>query len=176
MNRRTVLRNFVILSAGIALVPSCRNGKVKRSVSWKNIRLNSDEENMLADLSEAILPVKSEAPEDSAHYFALTMVDDCYAPDDQKKFLDGLKRFEEMAREKYGSGFVNLDAEQKLSLLGELESKKNEGEAVNYFYNTTRSLTLQHYMTSKHYLVNIRHWEMAPGRWNGCFPVEQKSV
>jgi hypothetical protein len=57
-----------------------------------------------------------------------------------------------------------------------MQEKKDAGEAVNYFYNTTRSLTLQHYMSSKYYLVNVRKFEMAPGRFNGCFPVEKKSA
>jgi hypothetical protein len=61
-------------------------------------------------------------------------------------------------------------------LLSEMEARKESGEAVNYFYNTTRSLTLQHYMSSKYYLVNVRKFEMAPGRFNGCFPVEKKSA
>lgn len=176
MDRRAVLRNFVILSAGIAFMPSCKDGKVKGTVSLKSIQLSGDEENMLANLAETILPVKAEAPADSAHYFVLAMVDDCYASDDQKKFVEGLKRFEELAQEKFGSRFVQLSAEQKHSLLEEMEKNKNAGEAVNYFYNSTRSLTLQHYMSSKHYLVNIRKWEMAPGRWNGCFPLEKKSA
>jgi hypothetical protein len=176
MDRRSALRSFVILSAGIAFMPSCREGKVKSGVSLKNIGLSGDEENMLANLSETILPVKTEAPTDAAHYFVLVMVDDCYTAEDREKFIKGLREFDKLAVQKFNTGFVQSSEEQKHDLLREMESKKESGEPVNYFYNTTRSLTLQHYMNSKYYLVNVRKFEMAPGRFNGCFPVEKKSA
>jgi hypothetical protein len=176
MDRRSALRSFVILSAGIAFMPSCSEGKVKGSLSLKNIELGGDEENMLANLSETILPVKAEAPADAAHYFVLAMVDDCFTAADRKKFMEGLRQFEKLARQKFSTGFAQCSEEQKHSMLREMEEKKESADAVNYFYNTTRSLTLQHYMTSKYYLVNVRKFEMAPGRFNGCFPVEKKSA
>jgi hypothetical protein len=176
MDRRSALRSFVILSAGIAFMPGCREGKVKGSVSLKKIELSGDEENMLANLSATIVPVKAEAPADAAHYFVLIMVDDCYSAEDQKKFMEGLRGFDELAKNKFGKPFVRYNEGEKKDLLGELEGEKDPDLAVNFFYNTTRSLTLQHYMTSKYYLVNVRKFEMAPGRFNGCFPVEKKSA
>jgi hypothetical protein len=176
MDRRSALRSFVILSAGIALMPSCGDGKVKTRVSLKNIELSGDEENMLADLSETILPVKAEAPADAAHYFVLAIVDDCFVAGDREKFMKGLREFDKLTQQKFNTAFAQCSKEQKHSLLREMEDKKESGEAVNYFYNTTRSLTLQHYMSSKYYLVNLRKFEMAPGRFNGCFPVEKKSA
>lgn len=174
MDRRSALRSFVILSAGVALLPSCKEGKVKGTVSLKNIQLSGDEENMLANLAETIVPVKSEAAADAAHYFVLAMVDDCYSAEDQGKFMEGLRKFEKTAQEKYNKSFAQCSTEQKHELLREMESKKESAEAINYFYNTTRSLAIQHYATSKYYLVNIRKFEMAPGRYNGCFPVQKK--
>lgn len=176
MDRRSVLRSFVILGAGIAFMPACKDEKVKGVVSLKNLQLSGDEEHMLANLSETILPVNAEAPAEAAHYFVLSMVDDCYEVDNRTKFLEGLRQFEKTANQKFNKLFVQCTKEEKHELLREMESRKEAGEAVNYFYNTTRSLTLQHYMTSKYYLVNVRKFEMAPGRFNGCFPVEKKSV
>ena len=176
MDRRSALRSFVILSAGIAILPRCKDGQVKGTVSLKKIQLNGDEEHMLANLSETIVPVKAEAPADAAHYFVLAMVDDCFAAADQQKFLEGLRQFDQLSQKKFSKPFVQCSKEEKHKLLSEMESKKDSGDAVNYFYNTTRSLTLQHYTTSKYYLVNVRKFEMAPGRFDGCFPVQKKSV
>jgi hypothetical protein len=174
MDRRSALRSFVILSAGIALVPSCKEEKVKGAVSLKHIQLSGDEENMLANLAETIVPAKAEAPADAAHFFVLAMVDDCYSPEEQKKFMEGLKKFDEAAQQQFKKPFAKASSEQKHQLLREMESKKESGEAVNFFYNTTRSLALQHYTTSKYYLVTVRKFEMAPGRYNGCFAIEKK--
>lgn len=174
MNRRSALRNFMILSAGVALLPSCKDEKVKGIVSLKNMQLSGDQENMLANLSSTILPVKTEAPADAAHYFVLAMVDDCYPRQDQQKFMQGLEAFDKLAQQQFNKPFVECSGEQKNKLLTEME--KGGDESVHYFYNTTRSLTLQYYTTSKYYLVNVRKFEMAPGRFRGCFPVDKKSV
>jgi hypothetical protein len=176
MDRRSALRNFVILSAGIAFMPSCRDGKVKGVVAGRNIQLSGDQEYLLTSLSETILPVKGEAPSDAAHLFVLTMVDDCYSKEEQQQFLKGLQQFDELAQKKFDKTFVECSTAQKHALLTEMESRKEESEPVNYFYNTTRSLTLQHYTSSKYYLVTVRKFEMAPGRYHGCFPLEKKSA
>jgi predicted sugar kinase len=176
MDRRSVLKSFVVLSAGVAFLPSCKDPTVKGTVSLKKIQLSGDEENMLADLSETIVPVKAEAPADAAHYFVLTMVNDCFAEKDQKKFMEGLKQFGQLAQKQFNKSFVQCSTEEKHKLLQQMQDEKGSGEAVSYFYNTTRSLTLQHYMTSKYYLVNVRKFEMAPARFNGCFPIEKKSA
>lgn len=176
MDRRSALRSFAILSAGIALLPSCRDEKVKGAASLKNMQLNGDEENMLADLSSTIVPVKSEAPADAAHNFVLTMVSDCYPAEQQQKFMEGLREFNDIANKKFGKPFVQGSAEEKNDLCRVMEENKKSDGPASYFYNTTRSLAIQHYTTSKYYLVNVRKFEMAPGRFNGCFPVEKKSV
>ena len=174
MDRRSALRSFVILSAGVALMPSCKEEKVKGTVSLKHVQLSGDEENMLANLTETIVPAKAEAPADAAHYFVLAMVDDCYSSEEQKKFIEGLKKFDEAAQQQFNKPFAKAGTEQKHQLLREMETKKESGEAINFFYNTTRSLALQHYTTSKYYLVTVPKFEMAPGRFNGCFAIEKK--
>ncbi len=176
MDRRSLLKNFVILSAGVAFLPSCKDDKVKGVVSLKKMQLTGEEENLLANLSETIVPVKAEAPADAAHYFVLMMVDDCYTEKEQGKFLKGLKQFDQPAQKQFNKSFVQCNTEEKHKLLQQLQDKKDSDDAINYFYNTTRSLTLQHYMSSKYYLVNVRKFEMAPGRFHGCFPVEKKSA
>lgn len=176
MDRRSALRSFVILSAGIAFMPSCSDEKVKGAVALKNLQLSGDQEMLLANLSETILPVKGEAPADAAHLFVLAMVDDCYSKEDQEKFMKGLQAFDELSQKKFSKAFPALSKEQKHELLTTMEGSTKEPGPVFYFYNTTRSLTLQHYTTSKYYLVNVRHFEMAPGRYHGCFPLEKKSA
>ena len=175
MDRRSALRSFVIISAGIAIMPSCREEKVKGTVSLKNIQLSGEQENLLADLSQTILPVKQVAPSEATHYFVLMMVDDCYSKENQQQFMQGLEQLDKLAGKKFDRSFAKCSVEQKHALLNGLESKKNGEEAVNYFYNTVRSLTVQHYTTSKYYMVSVHKYEMAPGRFHGCFPVNKSA-
>jgi hypothetical protein len=52
MNRRTAIRNVVIISAGAGLLPSCMRDD-KSSVPLKNISVTGSQEKMLAELTEA---------------------------------------------------------------------------------------------------------------------------
>ncbi len=101
MKRRTLLRNMVIISAGTVLLPACRTDKTVAGL--KNISLKESQLEMLSQLSETILPSTPKfigAKELKSHEFLLRMVDDCTSPEDQKKFTDGLKAFEEACDKK----------------------------------------------------------------------------
>src|SRR6185295_2251084 len=93
MNRRAAIRNFVVFSAGVALIPSCmQEGKSRPSVTLKNIPLTGEQEKMLAALTETILP-KTNTPgaaDLASHLFVLKMVDDCYEKSDREKFIKGM--------------------------------------------------------------------------------------
>lgn len=170
MDRRSALRNFAIISAGIAILPRCRDEKLKGTIALKNIQLSGDQENMLGDLSQTILPVKDGEP---PHYFVLMMVDDCYTRENQQKFMKGLEQFDKLSHKKFDQSFTKCTKEQRHELLAELENSRDTGEALNYFYNTVHSLTVQHYTSSKYYLANVHKYELVPGRFHGCFPIKK---
>ncbi len=56
MHRRSAIRCFLAGSAGVILLPACLHDKRKSSVILKNISLTGDQEDMLADLAETIIP------------------------------------------------------------------------------------------------------------------------
>src|SRR5687767_14737893 len=119
MNRRTAIRNVVIISAGAGLLPSCMRDD-KSSIPLKNISVTGSQEKMLAELTEAIIPKTKNfigANDLKAHEFVLTMVDDCSSPEDQKKFTDGLKAFDKLSHDKFGQLFIIYTPEQKQTLL-----------------------------------------------------------
>src|SRR5450432_3257227 len=95
VNRRHAIKQFVIVSAGIALIPSCMHNTSKASVILKNLSIDGDQEKMLAELSETIIPATTTAgaKDISAHLFVLKMMDDCYSKEDQQKFMKGMEIF-----------------------------------------------------------------------------------
>ena len=193
MNRRAAIRNFVVFSAGVALIPSCMQPeKSKPSVTLKNIPLTGEQEKMLAALTEAILP-KTNTPGASdlaSHLFVLKMVDDCYERTDREKFVKGMKDFEAFTDGQFKVSFPECTAVQKKSIidslepstgfdakkiiLGHVKGAKEPGDA-GYFYAEVKKLTVQSFVTSKYYLMDVRKFEMAPGRYHGCVPVSQKA-
>ena len=175
MNRRTALKTCLVFTAGAALLPSCMQERSKSSLLLKNIKINGDQEQLMAELSEAIIP-KTDTPgarDVGAHLFALMMVDECYKPGDRDKFVLGLKQFEDYTKKKFGKSFVEITQAQRNELVKEMESRKEEkdNEAVS-FYKTTRGLTIQCFTGSQYFLTKVRVYEMAPGRFHGCVPVK----
>lgn len=175
MNRRTAIRNVVIISAGAGLLPSCL-GKDNVSIPLRNISVTGSQEKMLAELAETIIPKTSNfigAKDLKAHEFMLTMVDDCASPEDQKKFTEGLKAFDKLSHDKFGQLFTSYTAEQKKSLLTDIENKKDIPEDALKFYGTVKRYTLQSFTSSKEFMTDIRKYQMVPGsNFKGCVPVK----
>ena len=177
MNRRAAIRNVVIFSAGAALLPSCMQDTGKASILLKKISISSDQEKLLAELTETILP-KTDGPgakDISAHLFALMMVDDCYKKEDQQKFMAGIIAFEAKAKKQFGKPFIDCNAKEKEGLLTELEANRSGDENLAYFYSTVKKLTIQAYTTSKFYLTNVKVYKLVPGPFSGCVPVKNAS-
>lgn len=174
MNRRTAIRNVVIISAGAGLLPSCVNDD-KSTIVLKNISLTHSQEKMLSALTETIIPQTNNfigAKDLKSHEFVLTMVDDCLSPEEQKQFQDGLKAFDKLSHDKYGQLFTSYTPEQKKSLLTALESKKDIPEDALKFYQTVKRYTVQSFTSSKDYMTNIRKYKMVPGpNFKGCVKV-----
>jgi Gluconate 2-dehydrogenase subunit 3 len=174
INRRSAVRNLLVFSAGVALLPSCMQDTSKSSILLKNVSLTGKEEKLLAALAETIIPT-TEAPgakEIGSHLFAMTMLDDCYSKGDQQKFIEGMRAFEQMSDDKGGGAFAQLSAPDRSNVLEIMESRKKEEEPVDYFYRTMKRLTIQSYVTSKYYLTKVQVYELIPSRWHGCVPVK----
>lgn len=177
MKRRTAIRNVIFFSAGAALLPSCVQQDSKASITLKNLAVTGEQEKLLAELSEFILPTTAVpgAKQLASHQFVLMMVDDCYKKEEQQQFVKGLQVFNNFSKEKTGDSFVNTDAAKRSALLKLIESKENIPEEIKAFYDSAKRLTIQSFTGSKYYLTEVRKYEMVPSRFHGCFPVSSKS-
>jgi hypothetical protein len=177
MNRRTAVRNIVIISAGASLLPACTSSADESSLHLKNIPLTGSQENMLAELTETIIPRTRNfigARGLKSHEFLLTMMDDCVSPEDQKSFTDGIKAFEDACKKKFNVSFIKCTPEQRNDWLKEIEAVKDEKDIAAKFYKTTKRYTVQSFTSSKEYLLDIKKWKMVPGSdFKGCVPVQK---
>ena len=177
MDRRSVIKSSLAVTAGIILLPSCLQEKKRFTIALKNFNISGDQESLLADLSEAIIPKTSSigAKDISSHLFVLMMVDDCYNPDEQKKFVTGLLQFESMAKAKFGSSFTKCTQLQKEELLKAMESKTGIPEEAVSFYNSMKRLTIQSFTSSQFFLTKVHLYEQVPARFHGCVPIPKSS-
>lgn len=170
MNRRKAIRNIAIVSAGVVLLPACETGSVP---VYENLALEPQQRDLINWLTNAILPkegVEISTPESTAD-FVLTMLNDCYAPEEIREYLVGSKIFIQYVRDEYGGTYKNLNPEQSMLLFSEIMQSDLLPESLQYFLATTKQLTVRHFTTSEYFLKNHLDFEFVPGRYLGCIPV-----
>lgn len=174
VNRRSAIRQIFCISAGALILPSCMNDKTKSSITLKNMDIDGEQEKLLAELAETIIPRTSTpgAKDIYAHLFALKMMDDCYIKDDQQKFLKGMNQFRDKTKSELKKSFVEATPTERASLLKKIETDKQSKDELSYFYSTTKRLVIQAYTTSEFYLTKVQVYEMVPSRYHGCVPVK----
>lgn len=184
MNRRIALKQMGLISAGAMLLPSCLHEARKLSVSLNNIVITGDQEALLAELVGSIIPA-TETPgarELEVHKFVLRMVDDCQDAENQQKFVTGLGQLDETTKRFVGKSFEDSTAEERHSLLSELESKKEQSamgdgkeSQIPTFYSLTKRYTVQGYLSSEYIMTNVLVYNMVPGGFNGCVEIKDKN-
>ena len=172
-NRRVAIQQLLLIWAGVTFLPSCLHNEQKVSIPLKLIRIDPEEEILLSELAETILP-KTDTPgakELSAHLFVLKMVDDCMPKADQEKYLKGMKEFESFVQQKTGKSFVENDTTGRKSIVADLDQRKSKESDMEFFFRSTKNLTVEAYRTCEYYLTKIRGYKMLPGKFQGCVPV-----
>ena len=175
MNRRDAIFNFVVISAGVVLLPSCGQNEAA-TIPLKNISLTAGEEKLVRKLTSLIIPKKDfiGAEDVNATEFTLMMVDDCHPPEKQAAFKEALQHFDKLATARYGKSFTNCTATQQNEFLTAMESKKDIPDNVLQFYRTTKGYTVQAFTSSKEFLTGVAKYKMVPGsNFKGCVAVKK---
>lgn len=152
MNRRTAVKNLFIIAGGLALLPSCLRNQGGASIVLENLKITSHQEDQLAELIEVLIP-ETDSPGAKSlnlHLFVLKMVDDCHSPEDQKAFIDGLKK-----------------------LKGDYETfwKNESQDSTSQFAKIVKRRTIQGYLNSEYVMKNKLIYELVPGRYNGAYKI-----
>jgi hypothetical protein len=171
MKRRTAVRKIILLSAGAGLLNSCERKPVG---SYESIPLSGQQEDLLAELTETIIP-KTDFPgakDLNSRGFVLIMVDDCATPEDQQRFMAGIALFDENCKKQLGSVFVDCTPEQRATYLKTLETEEGIPEDVSKFYRTVKRYTIQSFTTSEQFLTQVRNYSLIPPPFQPCVPVQ----
>ena len=127
MKRRQVLSTMVILFGGAIVstevfFSSCNSDLKEEAFTEDNIKL-------LDEIGETIIPASPTSPGAKAAKigeFMKVYVMDRYNEADQKTFFEGINKFRNLSKEKYGKGFLKLALLQKQDLLNALEIEAQE--------------------------------------------------
>ncbi len=200
MNRRAVIKNLALIVGGTVLLPSCLNQKGGAAIKLKNLALDADQQQMIADICETIIPKTTTpgAKDLNLPAFVLKMLDDCYKKKDQQTFIVGLGQFTDLVEKKYNTSFSELSVKDRESLLMELNKhskpvadnqkgikpvseagksldapeKKQEIPPPSYFYSAIRQQTVFGYTNSQYFMTKQVIYELVPGRYNAHFPIK----
>ena len=176
MNRRVVIKNLVVVSAGATIIPSCIQPE-RALFPLKKIALSGADQELIAVLTETIIPRTANFPganDLKVHEFLLTMVDDCAKPADQQIFLSGMRHFDEKFKKNTDRSFMSAGNTQRGEFLKEIEGAKDNQEDVYKFYRMVKQYTLQGFTSSKQYLTDIKKFSLVPGsRFKGCVPIKE---
>ncbi len=170
MQRREAIQNMILAATGLALLPSCDTEEIP---TYSRIPLERDQYRTIDYLTKAILPKDEEqfpTPEKTVDY-VLTVVNDCYDPEDVEKFSVGVVELSQYLDEKQGKSLQKLDDEQLDQVFADLESGEGLTENLKYFYTTTRGLVIQHFTGSEQFMKQYLDFEFAPNRYLGCVAV-----
>jgi hypothetical protein len=197
MNRRTVIKNLALVIGGTVLLPSCLHSDGTSYVQFKHININADQQKLIADLAETIIP-KTNTPgakDLSLPLFVLKMIDDCYNKKNQQAFLAGLDAFNNLVKKKYDKSFSDLDVKDREAVLTGIENsgkddtkhpkvqgrrskpQKSLGtDPLMAFYWCVKQQTLFGYTTSQFFMTKEIVYELVPGRYIVHYPVKKLKV
>jgi hypothetical protein len=205
MNRRDALMRVAAL-AGVtmslpALADTLEASATRRALTGKPLFFTADQDATVAELADTIIPTTSTPGAKAAKVNEVIdiLLKDCYKPDDQQRFLEGLTQTNKLSQDAYGKAFVQLDSTQRIEIVKKLEADaksqlakmaaakaatKVENSQADLqmptdakkiytpFYTILKDLTLTGYFTSEIGCTQALEYVAVPGRYDGCVPLK----
>jgi hypothetical protein len=205
-SRRDLLKTLTAITgysicagASIAFLEGCKadNKAVEAAASaapevFKSI-LNKDQITLLDEISERILP-KTDTPGAKdcqvAEYISRAVTNH-YKPEDQKRFTDGLVKFDNVAKAKFQKTFVTLNDTERDEVLTILAKEWRVYQAASdkagavavpgpggntkpkvppHIFKEVRDLTVTGYCTSKEGATKLLKYDPIPGPYKKDIP------
>lgn len=160
-----------IVAGGVVLLPAC----------GRNTDIHDESQETLEAIADTLLPPGGSpgtlgAKAAGAHLFAARMIRDCYPKDQQERYRRGLEAFGQKARDQYGKPFARCEQSQKDALVSAINaSAARKNDDLSFFFRENKNLVIQGYLGSQYFLTKIEVYELVPGRWHGCTPVNKMS-
>ncbi len=173
--RRTALKQMALLF-GLTLSAQSLDAlavTVKGSMPHATKFFTPDQLQMTGEIADLIIPTTDTpgALAVNVHGFLDTYLAECVSKDEQKTFLDGLKKINAVAEDKFHKTFLACTHKQHIQLLTAIE-KSDLGftAADKEFFTFFKSLTLFGYYTSEVGATQELAYLAIPGGYKGNFP------
>jgi gluconate 2-dehydrogenase gamma chain len=184
MDRREALRRTAWIMGGAVSAPAImgilKGCAAKPTIDWTPVFLSADQGTLVSQVAEIIIP-KTDTPgakDVGVPGFIDQILKECYKKEDQDKFLNELKAFDDEAKKEYGDPFIELDAEKQAAFVKKVHDaavKTDESGAptTRPFILTLKELTMLGYFTSEPGATQVLQYNPVPGAYKGCIPVSE---
>lgn len=130
---------------------------------------------LLNALADGILPDSESSPgagKAGVGNFIKAIVSDCYSPEEETRFVEGLRALESELESEYGKAFTELAPADRLAVLTryDAEARRQEAAGDTPFYSMLLQLTLWGYFISEPGATQALRYNPVPGRYEGCVP------
>jgi hypothetical protein len=181
MNRRQPISSVALLLGGTILGSQAFLTGCKPSLGGSGINFTAGDISFLNEVAETILPATSTpgAKEAKVGDFMTVIVKDCYEPNDQTIFVEGIKKLDEASKKKSGKSFLDSTPEQRHDLLVDLDKEQKEyqktkkKEDPTHYFRMMKELTLWGYFTSEVGANKALRYVAVPGKYEGCIPYKK---
>jgi hypothetical protein len=180
MNRRDALTRVGLLLGGTVVgaelfLSGCKNAPDK-NIGAGGTNFSNDDIAYFDEIAETILPATDTpgAKEAKVGAFFATIVKDCYTENEQKVFLDGMKKLNDASQQKNGKPFMESTPEQRHDLLVALDKEQKDYMAAkkkddpSHYFRMMKELTLWGYFTSEPGATKALRYVAVPGKYVGC--------
>ena len=180
MNRRDALGRVALLLGGTVVgaelfLSGCKNTPDK-NIGAGGTNFSNDDIAYFDEIAETILPATDTpgAKEAKVGAFWATIVKDCYTENDQKVFLDGMKKLNDASQAKNGKSYMESTPEQRHDLLVALDKEQKDYMAAkkkddpSHYFRMMKELTLWGYFTSEPGATKALRYVAVPGKYVGC--------
>lgn len=189
---------MALILGSVTMLPSCLNdSKGKPIVALKTLKIDADQENLVTNLAETILPKTTTpgAKDLGINLFVFKMLDDCANKEQQDTFMTGLKDFDAAVNKQYEHSFNDCTTQERTAFITDLEKQSKAGAhmgkkgvtkkhddkidetpKLQTFYWMVKGQTIFGYTTSKYFMTKQIVYELVPGRYNAMFPVKKTAT
>ncbi|MBO9659088.1 MAG: gluconate 2-dehydrogenase subunit 3 family protein [Chitinophagaceae bacterium] len=204
MDRRELLKLVTLATGGVLIGGQMFLSGCKNDPKLGGVEFSAEDISFLDEVGETILP-KTKTPgakEAQVGEFMKVMVNDCYDPEDQKTFHEGIKALNEACEKMHKTSFMEATPEQRQSLLisldkeaKEYQKKKNDFDGEqrkkekeekekgnkdfkkermqSHYFTMFKQLTITGFFTSKIGATEALRYMPVPGKYDGAFPYKK---
>lgn len=184
MDRRSALKNVALLVGGSVVggelfLAGCK----QRGSAASNVQdlFKPEQIAYMDEIAETILPKTATpgAKDAKVGAFMPVMVRDCYSPEDQQVFVNGLKKIDELSETQFKKTFMNATPEQRTQLLTQLDkeqkdyNKNKKDGAPRHYFDLIKQLTLLGFFTSEPGATKALRYLPVPGKYVGDYPYKK---